>query len=312
MVDAAGRGEVRALYILGENPLATDPDSNHVRHCFEAAEFVVLQELFASETSDYADVLLPGASFAEKSGTFTNTDRRIQLIRPAVSAPGLARPDWQTIAELATRMLATEGLQTVGPHSGWNYADAAQVMDEVAAVTPSYAGAHHARLERSERLQWPVHDNEHPGTPILHVGCFARSKGLFHAVDHLPPAELPNEEFPLLLTTGRVLYHWHAGEMTRRVPGLLALHPQSVVEISVDDAQKLHVTDGQMVRVATRRGEMFAHALLTSRVPQGVIFGTFHFPGAGNVNNLTHAVLDPVAKIPEYKVCAARIEAHSS
>ncbi len=311
MVDAAGAGSLRALYVLGENPLATDPDSNHVRRCFEAAEFVVVQELFASETSLYADVLLPGASFAEKSGTFTNTDRHVQLIRPAVRSPGQARADWEIIADLAQRLLALEELEPRGPHAGWNYRDAAQIMDEIAAVTPSYAGVHHARLERGERLQWPVLDDQHPGTPILHVGRFMRGLGLFHAVDHLPAAELPDEEFPWLLTTGRVLYHWHAGEMTRRVRGLLELYPRSLVEISCDDAQRLKLIEGQRVRVLTRRGEMVARALVTSRVPPGVIFGTFHFSGTGNVNNLTHAALDPIAKIPEYKVCAARVEAFS-
>ncbi len=311
MVDAAGRGKLRALYILGENPLATDPDSNHVRRCFQAAEFVVLQELFASETSQYADVLLPGASFAEKSGTFTNTDRRVQLIRPAVSSPGQARCDWEIICDLANRMVALEELEPLGSHAAWSYRDEARIMDEIAAVTPSYAGVSHARLEAGERLQWPVLDDEHPGTPILHIGRFTRGKGLFHAVDHLPAAELPDSEFPLLLTTGRVLYHWHAGEMTRRVPGLMELYSHSVVEISPDDGQRLGISDGLTVRVLTRRGEMLGRALLTPRVPQGVIFGTFHFPGSSNVNNLTHAALDPIAKIPEYKVCAARIEAYA-
>ncbi len=309
MVEAAGQGSIRGLYVLGENPLATDPDSNHVRRCFEAAEFVVLQELFASDTSLYADVLLPGASFAEKAGTFTNTDRRIQLIRSAVSSPGEVRPDWQTISDLARHMLAHQEAQPVGHCAGWDYRDAAAIMDEIASLTPSYAGVHHERLEHGERLQWPVIHDEHPGTPILHVGHFTRGRGLFHAVDHLPPAELPNQDYPLVLTTGRVLYHWHAGEMTRRVPALLRLHPQSLVEISADEREKLGLTDGQMVRVTTRRGQMLARAFVTDRVPSGVIFGTFHFPGEQNVNNLTNAALDPTAKIPEYKVCAARLEA---
>jgi predicted molibdopterin-dependent oxidoreductase YjgC len=255
-------------------------------------------------------VLLPGASFAEKSGTFTNTDRRIQLIRPAVPCPGQARPDWQSIAQLARHMLAIDGSLPIGQHAGWDYADAAQIMDEIAVTTPSYAGVGFERLERGERLQWPIPDKKHPGTPVLHVGQCTRGKARFHAVDHMPAAELPDAEFPFLLSTGRVLYHWHAGEMTRRVPGLLQIYPRSLVEISFDDAHRLSLTEGQPVRVKTRRGEMLAWASLTTRVPPGVLFGTFHFPGPANVNNLTHAALDPLAKIPEYKVCAARIEAY--
>ena len=309
MIDAAGSGIVRGLYILGENPAVTDPDTNHVRARLARAEFVVLQELFASDTAEFADVLLPGAAFAEKSGTFTNTDRHVQLIRPAVDPPGEARPDWQIISELAARMLRLFGLEPVGVHGGWAYQNPSVIMDEIAAVTTSYAGLSHGRLERGERLQWPVIDAHHPGTPILHVDQFPRGRGLFHAVDHLAPAELPDGEFPLLLTTGRVLYHWHAGEMTRRVSGLISLYPQSLVEVSPEDATRLNLVPEQRVRVVTRRGEMMADIVITPRVPQGIIFGTFHFPGEGNVNNLTHAALDSIAKIPEYKVCAARLEA---
>jgi len=219
MINAAGTGVLRAIFILGENPVLTDPDSSHVRRSLSAAEFIVLQEIFPSETSAYADVLLPGASFAERGGTFTNTERRVQLFRPAITPRGECRPDWLILCELARRIMARQGRQPAVPHAGWDYAGPAAIMSEIAAVTPTYAGVSHERLERGERLQWPVAGPDHAGTPILHVGQFTRGKGQFHAVDHLPAAELPDAEYPLLLTTGRVLYHWHGGEMTRRAQG---------------------------------------------------------------------------------------------
>jgi formate dehydrogenase alpha subunit len=308
MIEAAGKGELRALYILGEDPAMTEPDSNHTRRSLAACEFVVLQEIFPSETAAYADVLLPGAAFAEKDGTFTNTERRVQLICRAIDAPGQARPDWRIIAEIGRQTLESLRLLPTGPHAGWDYASPADIMREIAAVTPSYAGVNHQRLERGERLQWPVLDEHHPGTPILHVGTFTRGKGRFHVVDHLPPHELPDADYPLLLTTGRVLYHWHGGELSRRSAALLAEYPEPLVEISPEDAARLRLSDGTSVRVVSRRGEMVARAAVTERVAGGIVFGNFHFPGLANVNNLTIRALDPIAKIPEYKVCAVRIE----
>ncbi|HUG93163.1 MAG TPA: molybdopterin-dependent oxidoreductase [Planctomycetaceae bacterium] len=307
MVEAAGCGQIRALYILGENPASTDPDSNHVRRCLEQAEFIVVQEIFPSETAAYADVILPGTSWAERSGTFTNTERRVQLFRQAVSARGDARPDWQIIAELAKRVLELQERQPRGPCAAWNYAGPAEIMDEIAALTPSYTGVSYERLERGERLQWPVPSAEHPGTPILHCEKFTRGKGRFHPVEHLPARELPDHDYPLLLTTGRVLYHWHGGEMTRRSRGLAAVYPESLVEVSPEDAVRLGITDGRPVILESRRGRQQAVAVVTSRVAAGVVFGNFHFPGERNVNNVTNAALDPVAKIPEYKVCAVRL-----
>jgi formate dehydrogenase alpha subunit len=309
LIHQAGAGHVRALYILGEDPVMTDPDVNHIRACLDASEFMVLQEIFPSETFAYADVVLPGAAWAEKEGTFTNTERRIQLVRKAVEAPGAARPDWAITAALARRLLTLSGRTPVGPQAGWEYASPAHVMDEIAALTPSYGGVSHARLQRGDNLHWPVWDAAHPGTPILHVGQFTRGQGKFHACEHLPAAELPDAAYPLYLTTGRVLYHWHGGEMTRRTPGLLAVYPETLVEISPEDAATLGLNDGALVRLTSRRGEMIARAIITERVAPGVVFGNFHFPGTKNVNNLTIAALDPIAKIPEYKVCAVRIAA---
>lgn len=308
MINKLGEGEMRALYILAENPMMTDPDINHVRQCMQQSEFVVLQEIFPSETSQYADVLLPGVSWAEKDGTFTNTERRIQLIRPAITPPGEARPDWQITADIAQRILDLERVNPIGPQAGWNYESVSQIQDEVASISPIYAGVSHERLKNGEQLHWPVRSRDHLGTPILHVGEFSRGKGKFHSCEHLPAEELPNDEYPVFLTTGRVLYHWHGGEMTRRAKGLLEIYPETLIEISPEDAVKIGLNGKNTVRVTSRRGEMIAKAIVTERVSEGVIFGNFHFPGEQNVNNLTIAALDPIAKIPEYKVCAVKVE----
>lgn len=307
MIGAAGQRALRVLYIVGENPAATDPDLNQVKAHLDSAEFVVLQELFASNTADFADVLLPGAAWAEKCGTFTNTERRVQPVRKAVNAPGHARPDWDIVCELARRTLALQGRSATGPHAGWDYASPDDILIEIGRLCPSYAGITPERLSRGESLHWPVLDANHPGTPILHVEHFSRGKGKFHVADHVPPHELPDHEYPLLLTTGRVLPHWHAGEMTRRVPGLLALCSQPLVEISPGDAARLDIADHDALRLTSRRGEVWAVAHVTDRVPPGVVFGNFHFPDEANVNHLTQAALDPVAKIPELKVCAVRV-----
>jgi len=308
MMNSAGEGDVRAIYILGENPAMTDPDVNHVKECLRACEFIVLQEIFPSETAEFADVLLPGVTWAEKTGTFTNTERRIQMVRSAVTPPGNARSDWEIIAELARRILALDELHPAGPHANWAYVAPAQILAEIAALTPSYAGVSHERLERGEQLQWPVTAADHPGTPILHVGQFSRGKGKFHSCEHLPPEELPDSDYPLYLTTGRVLYHWHGGEMTRRAMGLLQVYPESLVEISPEDAASIGLNGTNKVRVSSRRGQMISKVAVTDRVAPGVVFGNFHFPAEQNVNNLTIAALDPVAKIPEYKVCAVKVE----
>ena len=322
IIPGIAHGKIHALYIMGEDPVMSDPDSNHARHCLETCDFVALQDIFPSETSPYADVLLPGVSFAEKSGTFTNTERRIQMVRKAIEPPGQAREDWRIIAELARRLLAeAPGRVADGPYAGWDYRDTAHIMAEIAALTPSYAGVSHERLERGERLQWPVRGPDHPGTPILHVGQFTRGKGKFVAIEHIPPAELPDDEYPFVLTTGRVLYHWHGGELTRRAHGLMAVYGRPLVELNPNDAERLGISwqpglsrptggqgSGRRVRITSRRGSIEAEAWVTERVPPGVVYGNFHFPEAA-INELTIAALDPVAKIPEYKVCAVRVEA---
>lgn len=309
MMPSAAEGELKALYVLGEDPIMSDPDTSHIRKALEACDLVVLQEIFPSETAPYADVLLPGASFAEKDGTFTNTERRIQLVRKAVESPGDARPDWWIISALARQILALGKRQVKqADFSGWDYQDTDSIMAEIAALTPIYAGVSHQRLIDGETLQWPVKDPEHPGTSILHVGQFSRGKGQFNPIEHIPPAELPDKEYPMLLSTGRVLYHWHGGQMTRRSKGLLEIYPEALIEVNESDAEKLGLNGDKRVRVSSRRGAIEAQAMITDRVPPGMVYANFHFPEA-SANELTIAALDPVAKIPEYKVCAVKVEA---
>ncbi len=318
MIPAAGEGKIKALYILGEDPVMSDPDTNHIRHCLESCDFIVLQEIFPTETAEYADVLLPGVSFAEKTGAFTNTERRIQMCRKAIEPEGEAKEDWWITAELAKRVLvegSRHALRAEGRFTSWEYMNTADIMQEIAALTPSYAGVSHERLERGERLQWPVKGLDHPGTPILHIGAFPRGKGKFAPIDHIPPAERPDDEYPMILSTGRVLYHWHGGEMTRRAKGLMEVYGQSLVELNPDDAERLALSlpkgSGQAgkrrVRITSRRGAMEAEAWVTDRVPPGMVYANFHFPETPT-NALTIAALDPVAKIPEYKVCAVKVE----
>ncbi len=309
MLKKAEEGQVRCLYIIGENPMISDPDLNHVRYSLQKTEFIVVQDLFFTETGQYADVVLPAASFAEKEGTFTNTERRIQRVRKAIPSPGEAKPDSWIVIELARRMLAL-GAATPdkdAPNGGWDYSEAAEVMDEIKQLTPIYAGVTYRRLEEGAQLQWPVPGEDHPGTPILHVGKFSRGLGRFAAVDHVPPDELPDDEYPLVLTTGRVIYHWHGGEMTHRARNLEAMYPEALVEINPKDAVKANIEDGTLMKVASRRGEIIAKAQVTDRIEPGLIFSTFHFAESA-ANFLTNPALDPQAKIPEYKVCAVRIE----
>lgn len=313
MIPAAKEGKIKALYIMAEDPMMSDPDTNHVRECLEACEFVVLQDIFPTETAPYADVLLPGVSFAEKTGTFTNTERRIQLVRQALQPLGEAQPDWQILCEVANRLLATSSntsgrkIDLQAPYAHWDYRHPKEVMDEINALAPSYAGVRYERLERGETFQWPVKDEHHPGTPILHVGKFARGLGKFAAVEHIPPAELPDSEYPMVLSTGRVLYHWHGGELSRRAQGLLEIYPKPLIEIHPEDAERLGLNGHRWVRVTSRRGSIEAEAWVTERVLPGMVYANFHFPEA-SANVLTHAALDPIAKIPEYKVCAVKVE----
>jgi formate dehydrogenase alpha subunit len=294
MMHAAAAGTVRALYIMGENPMLSDPNANHVKEALETVEFLVVQDIFLSETAALADVVLPSASFAEKDGTFTNTERRVQRVRKAVAPPGEARQDWTIVCELGSRI-------------GYpmRYASPAEILDEIAALTPIYGGIGFDRLE-GPGLQWPCPDRQHPGTPILHRSQFTRGKGRFHPTPFREAAELPDEAYPYLLTTGRYLYHFHTGTLTRRVAGLEHLAPPAPVEIHPDDGAREGIADGDAVEVESRRGRVTARAVLTERSPRGTVFMAFHYREAA-ANALTIDALDPVAKIPELKVCAVRV-----
>jgi formate dehydrogenase alpha subunit len=305
-------GKTHALYILGEDPVMSDPDTNHVRKCLEKVDFLVLQEIFPSETAVYADILLPGVSFAEKTGTFTNTERRVQMVHKAIEPLGDAKPDWWITAELAKRIIQTSDVLRTSevsdaPFAGWDYPDTSAILDEINALTPSYGGITHTRLETGERLQWPCPTQEHAGTPILHVGKFARGLGKFMPIDDVPPAEEPSDDYPMVMSTGRVLYHWHGGQMTRRSKGLMEIYGEALVEVNPDDAARMGINGKNTVRVSSRRGSIEAQAWVTDRVPPGMVYANFHFPEA-SANELTQAVLDPVAKIPEYKVTAVKVE----
>jgi formate dehydrogenase alpha subunit len=295
ILNAAFRGRVKGLYIMGENPMVSDPDLNHVEESLKNLEFLVVQDIFMSETARLANVVFPALSFAEKEGTFTNTGRRIQKLRKAIESIGESRPDWLIICQIANRM----GYEM-------SYDSASDIMDEIAGLTPIYGGVHHDRLE-GDGLQWPCPDITHSGTKFLHEKHFSRGKGRFHAVDYLPPAEYPDDEYPLLLTTGRLLQHFHTGTMTRRSNVLSVLVPKCLLEINPSDANKIDVEDGEIVRVRSRRGEIVVEIKVTERSPEGSVFIPFHFSEAA-ANKLTNAALDPISKIPELKVCAVKVE----
>ncbi len=309
MVPGILEGKTHALYVLGEDPVMSDPDTKHIRHCFASIDFLVLQEIFPSETAAYADVLLPGVTFAEKTGTVTNTERRVQMVHQAIPKLGDAQDDWWITAELAKRILSStlNRVPSEALFSGWEYSNTSEIMAEINALTASYGGITHARLEAGERLQWPCPTLDHPGTPILHTQQFTRGKGKFMPIDHVPPAEKPDDDYPMIMSTGRVLYHWHGGQMTRRAEGLMQVYGQALIEVNPNDAEKWGLAENQFVRVTSRRGHIEAQAWVTDRVPPGMVYANFHFPNA-SANELTQAVLDPVAKIPEYKVTAVKVE----
>jgi formate dehydrogenase major subunit/formate dehydrogenase alpha subunit len=294
MIPKAHDGELKALYIIGENPLVSDPDLNHAEASLNNLDFLVVQDIFMTETARLADVVLPAKCFAEKDGTFSNTERRVQLVRKAVDAPGDVKDDWQILCDIATRM-----------GTPMAYENSRAVFEEITRVTPSYAGITYDRMT-VEGLHWPCPTPEHPGTPILHREQFTRGKGMFHAIDYIPPAELTDDEYPLYLTTGRVLYHYHTGTMTMKTEGLNERAPECFVEISPKDAALYDLTDGAEVEIASRRGKITAKIQVSPKAVAGTIFIPFHFAQAA-ANRLTNAVLDPVSKIPEYKVCAVKL-----
>ena len=295
MMNAAAAGDLRAMYIMGENPMISDPDQNHVRKALKNLDFLVVQDLFLTETAQLADVILPACSFAEKDGTFTNTERRVQPIQPAVQARGQSLPDWIILSRLAEKL-----------DYDMQYDSTAEIMDEISSVSPIYGGMKHDRLSDGG-LQWPCPDPSHPGTRFLHQGEFARGKGKFHAVTFIPPAELPDDEYDFILMTGRMLYQFHTGTMTRRSRAINEHQPNSYVEINSEDATNLDISDGERVRVSSRRGTVQTYAAVGQRVQPGQVFMPFHY-SESPANRLTNPELDPQAKIPELKVCAVKVE----
>jgi formate dehydrogenase alpha subunit len=296
MFNAAYRKEIKALYLIGENPALSDPDLQHVREALARLDFLVVQDIFLSETAKLAHVVLPAASFAEKDGTFTNTERRVQRVRKVIDPIGDSRPDWWIVCQIAKKLEA----------KGFNYSHPSDIMEEIRNLTPSYGGITYQRLE-NDALQWPCPLDDHPGTPILHTDTFARGKGRFMPLEYIPPGESPDEDYPLILTTGRSLYHFHTGTMTRKVAGLNIIEPEGVLEICPQDASQLGIAQGDEVKVSSRRGQVITKAKITDKLPLGLVFMAFHFAESA-ANILTNPKLDPISKIPELKVAAVKVE----
>jgi len=295
MMKAAEKGTIKFMYIMGENPMLSDPDINHVKKALENLDFLVVQDIFLTETAELADVVLPAASFAEKDGTFTNTERRVQRIRKAIEPVGESKPDWEILMDIMNRL----GYKK-------KYSHPSEIMDEIAEVTPQYGGINYDRIEKIG-LQWPCPTKDHPGTKYLHKDKCARGKGLFMAVDHTESAEQSDADYPFILTTGRMLYHYHTRTMTGRVEGLNKISSESYIEINPSTANKLGLKDGDKVKVSSRRGEITTKVKLVDIINDNIVFMPFHYAD-GAVNYLTNTALDSIAKIPELKVCAVNIK----
>ena len=291
----AKEGKIKGLYIIGEDPLTSDPNITEVREALEKLEFLVVHEIYMSPTAEMADVVLPGASFAEKTGTFTNSERRVQLINKAIEPIGQSRADWEIICEVATRM-----------GYPFKYANTSEVMDEIAALAPIYGGISHERI-RKVGLQWPCLDKKHPGTKYLHKGKFTRGPGKFHGIEHKPPAEVPDDKYPFILSTGRMRFHYNDGTMTRRTHLLDREFPFMFVEVNDKDAEKLGLKDMNDCRVSTRRGQLTVKARVSDKVKEGVLWMPFHYVEAP-ANLLTNDAFCPIARTGEYKACAAKLE----
>ena len=296
MQHAAHDGGLRSLLVLGEDPVVTDPGQHFVKRALASLDCLIVAELFRTETAEMADIVFPVASFAEKDGTFTSTERRVQRVRRAVAPPGVARADWEILEALAVRL---------GRSLGFERAEA--IFAEMAALTPSYRGMSYTRLERGGGLQWPCPDAEHPGTPVLHRERFPRGRGRLIPVGHTPPAELPDHDYPLQLTTFRLHHQYGSGSMTRRAPLLERENPRGLLWIHATDAARRHIVDGTAVRVRSRRGEVTTHAVVSDDVPPGTVAMPYHFREAPP-NLVTNDALDPIARMPELKVCAVAVE----
>ena len=294
MMDAGQRGDIKAMYIMGENPAMSDPDSKHARKVLRNLDFLVVQDIFLTETAKLANVVLPASSFAEKMGTYTNTERRVQLSRQAIPVLDGTMPDWQIICKISSKAGYT-----------MNYDSPVDILDEINRVTPSYRGITFDRLNNSWGLQWPCPDEKHDGTPFLHKDKFARGLGFFDPREYAPPPEVPDEEFPFQLITGRVGFQFHTGTMTRKVSILEREEPKAFLEMNPKDARRLKLINGSKVAIESRRGELYLPVKITNDIPEKVVFSTFHYSD-DNINDLTINAVDPVAKIPEFS-CAVSI-----
>ncbi len=292
---AAEEGTVKAVYIMGENPMISDADLNHLAKSLEKLDFLVVQDIFLTETAQCADVVLPACTFAEKDGTFVNTERRVQKVNQAIDPIGESKADWEILMALGNKL----GFD-------WNYSCAEDIFKEIISLTPSYAGLTYQRLDNGG-IQWPCPTEDHPGTKFLHQGKFTRGLGKFHGLEYAPPAESPDESYPFILTTGRNLFHYHTASMTGRSSAIKEFSFEDTLRINPEDAAALGVVDGDKVKVASRRGEIEVKAEVTDTVGKGVVFMTFHFSDSP-VNKLTNCVIDPIAKIPELKVSAVKVE----
>jgi formate dehydrogenase alpha subunit len=302
MVDGALTGQIRAMVVMGENPMMSEPNLAHAQHAIEALDFVVCIDIFMNETGEMADVILPSASFAEKDGTFTNSDRRIQRVRQALPQVGEARSDWKIVCDLAKRMENTLGVK----HSaGFDYTHPEEIWEEMRDMTPDFYGITYERIDREGGVHWPCPSLDHPGTPYLFEDSFPRGKGKFWSLESGTDSELPDEEFPYHLTTGRVLFHWHGGTMTRRSK-LEDAFPEPILEMHPEDAHQLELVSGDWIEVTSRRGSVICRVMVTGRSPVGTVFLPFHFVEAA-ANLLTLDKVDPRAKIPDYKMAAVNL-----
>ncbi len=295
MMNAAHAGQVKAMYIMGENPVMSDPNQQHVIESLQKMELLIVQDIFLTETAQYAHVVFPTCAFIEKEGTITNTERRVQPMHRVLEAKGNARDDWWITAQIARRLGAD-----------WNYEEPEDIFNEIVKVTPSYAGITYERIEK-ELIQWPCPTKDHPGTQLLHKENFTRGKGLFTAIEYTPPSEETDKEYPVILTTGRILDHFHTGTMTRNSKVLDENVREGFIELNSNDAGNYNISDGELISVSTRRGSIRIKVKITNRPKPNVVFIPFHFYEAC-ANKLTVDNLDPVCKIPEYKVCSCKIE----
>ena len=294
MFDGADKGDIKFIYIMGENPMVSDPDITHVKHCLESLDFLVVQDIFMTETAELADIVLPAASFAEKDGTFSNTERRVQRVRKAIEPIGDSKPDWIILMDIMNNL----GYKK-------KYSHPSEIMEEIRSLTPQYAGISYERIEK-QGIQWPCADLDHEGTKYLHKVAIARGRGLFMPAEYTESAEMADKEYPFIFTTGRILYHYHTRTMTGRVEGLNALAPESYVEINETTAAKWGINEGDKVRLTSRRGEITTSARITDIIDEGVLFMPFHY-AEGAANYLTNTALDPMAQIPELKVAAVKM-----